>query len=39
MPVWEFVSANGSSIEWSGDKERSGRNLDREREKRKYDVS
>lgn len=37
--VWEFVSADGSSIKWSGGKERSGRNLEREREKRKYDVS
>lgn len=37
--VWEFVSADGNSIKWSGGKERSGRNLEREREKRKYDVS
>lgn len=39
MPVWELVSADGSSIKWSGSMERSGSNLEREREERKYDVS
>lgn len=37
--MWELMLADGSSIKWSGSNERSGRNLEREREERKYDVS
>lgn len=39
MLMWELVSADDSSSKWSGNKERLGRNLEREEEEGKYDVS